>query len=266
MSLFTRELLEAVVLFEAKKRRGYESVATGFLVGFKSSRKGKYHTFLVTNRHVFSGRDHVYISLDTESKKSRIKVPLIVNRENVWFSHRYSDVDLALLPISMSFLKSLGARHKWIPEEKFLYFRDYEKLGFSLGDQVFFAGFPLGLSGKLKNSPILRGGVLARLDKELKAEFKGVLVDGQNFPGNSGGPVFTKPEIAKLGDTKSINQNYLLGAMMSYLPYTSHFMDLSSGQVGAISVENSGLALYVPMDYAKTIYNNWVKAGQPIKI
>lgn len=267
MASLDKQFLEAVVLFEEKRGRKYHSLATGFLVGFKSKTAGRYHTFVVTNKHVLNNRAEVHISLDLlVGRRQRVHVPLTSGESKAWFAHRYKAVDLGMLPISIAVVNSMGAAHKWIPEEQFLYFKDYEDIGFSPGDDVFFMGFPLGLAGKLKNTPLVRKGCLSRADKELLKESKSVLIDGQNFPGNSGGPVFTRPELAGLTGSKNIDRNYLLGAIHGYLPYTSRFIDPSSGSVAAMSVENSGLALYVPIDYAKQIYNAWVRAGKPTAI
>lgn len=268
MALFSKELLEAVVLFEVKSGRSYRTVATGVLIGFQATRdkEGQHHTFIITNKHVFQDKGTIYVSVDIEGgKRKRINLPLLKNNdEPTWFSHRFKQVDMALLPVSMNFLRhGLGAAHKWIPESRFLYEKDYPEKGFSVGDGVFFVGFPLGLSGKLRNSPILRAGYLARADKELLKIAKSLIIDGQNFPGNSGGPVFTKPDIAHLGDTKSIDSNFLVGIVKSYLPHTNYFVDPDNPMVSVSSTENSGLALYVPMDYARQIYNAWVRAGKP---
>lgn len=264
MAYFGKQLLESVVLFELKKGRTYKSIATGFLIGFKQQSPGHYHTFIITNKHVLKDLENVFISFDAvKGRRKRIKVSLISRTKRKWFTHRYKDVDIALLPISMKVLEALGCSNKWIGEDSFLYAKQYSQLGFTLGDGVFFAGFPLGLAGKLKNSPIVRSGTLARCDKDLLRETKCYLIDGQNFPGNSGGPVFTKPEIGSL-EGAPIQKNYLIGVIQGYLSHTSHYIDPANGSIGAVSVENSGLALYVPMDYAKQIYNSWVRAGKPI--
>jgi S1-C subfamily serine protease len=267
MAVFDKKLLDAIVLFEQKNGRSYSAIATGFIVGFNDpSSKPNHYTFIVTNKHVVNGKSSIFISLDaSEGKRKRIHLSLVnQNNEPKWFAHRFHDVDLVLLPVSMEVIESLGSSHKFIPEELFLYMKDYDDKGFTVGDDVFFLGFPLGLAGELHNSPILRKGTLSRVDRELLKQTKSLLIDGQNFPGNSGGPVFVKPEIAMLENTKNLARNFLVGAVKGYLSHTSRFIDPGNGMLGAISVENSGLALYVPMDYAKEIFNAWLRSGKPI--
>lgn len=269
MSLFNQSLLEAVVLFESKKGRKFTGNATGFLIGFKHGNKGNYHTFILTNKHVFNNKHELYVSFDSNGvKRKRARLELIkINGQKTWFEHRFKEVDLALLPISMQVIQQIfGSSNKWIPEDSFLYMKDFENKGIYPGDELYFVGFPLGLSGKLKNSPIIRSGIVSRIDKEIIRDTKSLLLDGQNFPGNSGGPVFTKPELMSLNGTLSIKANLLIGVIKGYLPHTNHFIDPSSGRISALSVENSGLCLFVPMDYAKQIYNAWIKTGKPIYI
>jgi hypothetical protein len=57
----------------------------------------------------------------------------------------------------------------------------------SLGDQVYFLGFPGGLGSLDPISPVLRGGNIAWIDPQA-AEF---WIDAVSLGGNSGSPVFT---------------------------------------------------------------------------
>ena len=61
------------------------------------------------------------------------------------------------------------------------------------GDGVFVIGFPLGLVGDARNYPIVRYGVIARIQDWIRRHQDTFLVDAPAFPGNSGGPVVLKP-------------------------------------------------------------------------
>ena len=53
----------------------------------------------------------------------------------------------------------------------------------------------MGLVGKERSFVIVRSGCIARIRDALLATSKELLIDAPIFPGNSGGPVVTKPEV-----------------------------------------------------------------------
>ena len=62
------------------------------------------------------------------------------------------------------------------------------------GDGAFIIAFPLGLVGKQQNYPIVRFGVVSRIQDWLRGDKTTFLIDVPAFPGNSGSPVIVKPE------------------------------------------------------------------------
>ncbi len=78
-----------------------------------------------------------------------------------------------------------------------------KELGVSEGDGVFVLGFPLQLVGGERNFVIVRQGIIARIGDMLEGYSKTFLVDTFIFPGNSGGPVFLRPEVVAITGTKS---------------------------------------------------------------
>ena len=79
---------------------------------------------------------------------------------------------------------------------------------------------PLGLAGKERNYVIVRQGIIARVQHWLKGHARTFMIDASIFPGNSGGPVFLKPEIVSIEGTKSNNRCVLIGMVSSYLQET----------------------------------------------
>ena len=63
---------------------------------------------------------------------------------------------------------------------------------------------------------VCRAGVIARIRDLLEDKTTDFLVDAAVFPGNSGGPVILKPELASLSGTKAIGQAVLIGRGRSY--------------------------------------------------
>ena len=85
------------------------------------------------------------------------------------------------------------------------------------------------------------------------AESHNVLVDIQNFPGNSGSPIVTRPEIVTISGTPSFNKSILLGIVHSYIPYQESLINSQTKKVVEIRSENSGIALVHPVEYIKEI-------------
>ena len=118
----------------------------------------------------------------------------------------------------------------------------------SEGDGIFVLGFPLGESGEERNYAIVRQGIVARIQDWLKGTTRMFLVDASIFPGNSGGPVLLKPEIASVGGTTSNKRCALIGMVSSYLPYREVAVSQQTGLPRMIFEENSGLGTVVPHD------------------
>ncbi len=149
---------------------------------------------------------------------------------------------------------------KYLCYELFAYPENIPEIGLELGDSVFLAGFPLGISGTIRNFAIVRSGCIARLDQEIIESASFFLLDATVFPGNSGGPVFSRPEPVSLADTKAVNSVFLLGIISGYKIYQEALYSHQSNPptIAGVTVENSGLATVVPMNFAKDIYENFL--------
>ena len=268
MALFDKQNLKAVVSIGIEKNGKYSSLATGFLIGFMSE-KGKdpseneYKIFLVTNRHVFKDRDRVWLRFDKgkESGAKTFSVDLEVGGEKRWLWHKNDKVDLAMLTISPRFLDKHGIDWNFIPEEFFANHKNFKEIGIAPGDEIFIVGFPLQLIGEAQNYALVRSGILSRIDDEIVDKIKAFLVDASIFPGNSGGPVFLKPAWGSLKNAITVNRAYLLGTVSGYLNYKQEFYNprTTPPSIGAISIENSGIGLVVPIDFAEEIYSIFIK-------
>jgi S1-C subfamily serine protease len=95
----------------------------------------------------------------------------------------------------------------------------------------------------------VRSGCIARIRDALAASSKELLIDAPIFPGNSGGPVVTKPEEVAIQGTKAVGSAYLIGMVTSYVPYRDVAVSAQTGAVRIVFEENSGLASVLPMDY-----------------
>jgi len=107
----------------------------------------------------------------------------------------------------------------------------------------------MNLAGAQKNYVIVRQGVIARVSEMLDGASTTFMVDSHVFPGNSGGPVILKGELASVVGTKIQNRAFLIGLVISYVPYNDTAVSTQTGQARVIFQENSGLAEVLPTDY-----------------
>jgi V8-like Glu-specific endopeptidase len=263
MALFAKDLLKSIVLIEREEGENIVPHATGFLIGFKKE-ENKYFIFLLTNKHVFNNYDKLWLRFDKkdEEKTERFNINLKdKDGKNRWLAHNNPKVDIAMLTISPNFLNEKRIDYKFVPDDVFVYPEKFEDIGVELGDEIFIVGFPQGIIGQNKNYAIVRTGSIAKIDKEKINQDALFIIDGNIFPGNSGGPIFTKPEIASLEGTKKIDKNLLLGIVSSHLLHQQIFYNIQSSPPipGAISIENSGLGNIVPMNFVKEVYEEYLK-------
>ena len=109
------------------------------------------------------------------------------------------------------------------------------------GDEVFIVGFPTGYYEDLKNWPVVRHGVVAQIQPYLRGKAQTFLIDGSVFPGNSGGPVVTKPQSISITGTGRLQGNALIGMV------SGHRLNLSN-QGNATFRENADLGFVIPLD------------------
>lgn len=278
MALFCREFLKSIALIQKKEGlNNFQPVATGFIVGFllkddPDPRKKIYSIFLLTNRHVFNGAEELWFRFDKkeEAQTASFPIQLMDNGQILWLAHKDPSVDLAMVAIAPKFLDDNKINWGFIREDDIAYPENFKEIGIDLGDSVFLGGFPMGLSGISQNNAIVRAGIIARIDEEQISSEKSFLIDATVLPGNSGGPVFLKPESNFLNGTKAVNNSYLIGVVSGYRTYKEPLYSHQTNPptVAAISVENSGLASIVPINFAKDIYKDFIatKKGLEKKI
>ena len=205
------ETIQATVLIEKMKDNKFYSHGTGFLLYNYENPK---NYIIVTCAHLIKNRKEIFVRMNIDSTINEIlkekKVNSIFSDKNDWIVIQNNiifriylksnpktfvindslDIGAFLLNIPIltiqndttqkviKFAKKLG-----IPKSG-IKFRD--KL--SLGDEVYFIGFPFGIGASNIISPLVRSGSIAWLSDN-SSEF---LLDSFSFGGNSGSPVFCK--------------------------------------------------------------------------
>jgi trypsin-like peptidase len=225
-------------------RGPFTQVASGFLYGhFRnkvSDTQNNYGVYLVTNQHVLADVERMEKQHIEEIAKTVAvhEVPRLFLRFNPkatgpaqdfsapihnpepkmdWVQDK--DADLAIIPITPGVLDKAGIQYSVFQSDSQV--ADKSKaaeLGLTEGDGIYVLGFPMGLVGGERNFVIARQGIIARIRDCLAGTTNHFLIDALIFPGNSGGPVVTKPELTKIEGTKSQDRAYLIGVVRAYVP------------------------------------------------
>jgi len=234
--------------------------ASGFLYGDFLRQDGDtqwHQVYLITNRHVFLERQKAYLRCNPQADEPAREYELsLVDRDGkpLWLTHADPDVDIAVIPVNMPKLREEGMQVSYFHSDQHV--ANVEKLnelGITEGDFTYVLGFPMGLVGGNRNFVIARSGSIARIRDTLAKTNKEFLIDTFIFPGNSGGPVVSKPEAMAITGTKSQNAAFLIGVVKGYVPYRDIAISPQTGQPRVVFEENSGLATAHPVDYIQDI-------------
>jgi hypothetical protein len=209
--------------------------------------------FATSARHVVEAhmKQHPQEPLSVRLNPSESGIP---GREfpidnNSWFFPR-NTADLTIAPINFGYLNNIGIKPIFFANDLLVAGRDKMKqIGVSAGDGIFVLGFPMNLAGVQRNYVIVRQGCIARLSEMLDKVSIPFMVDTFVFPGNSGGPVVLKPEIASIQGTQSNGRPYLIGMVLSYRPYVDAAISAQTNHPRVVFEENSGLAEVLPTDF-----------------
>lgn len=247
---------------------GNRWVASGFFYGksIKTENQQLWRTYLVTNRHVLEKLTHVLIRLNPKAGNpaKEFNVPLTdLAGQRVIFNHPDSKVDVAVVPINLNAPELQNLEINYFVEDTHTLTRNQAKQqGLAEGDLVYVLGFPLELVGGARNYVVVRQGNIARIRDALDGVSDDFLIDAAVYPGNSGGPVVTKPEIVAITGTNAISTSYLIGIVRAYIPYTDVAVSPQTGRTRITFEENSGLASVVLVDKvneAVQVHLEWLK-------
>ena len=266
MALLPPSYLDAVVALGIPDSNGsIQYTATEFLYGHPVGESGREYTiFLITNRHVVKDVDMIKARFNRPmgADPKIYDIPLRGNDGSIqWTEHPSSDV--AVVQLSPKKLEEDGIKFAWIHGDRQLALEQARELQISEGDGVFVLGFPLGLAGEKRNYTIVRQGVIARIRDWLGGNSRTILIDANIFPGNSGGPVLTKPEIASITGTKPNKSSLLIGMISSYLYYEDVAISSQTHKARITFQENAGLATVVPVDAIQETVDLAVRKLQP---
>ena len=185
-----------------------------------------------------------------------IDVSLFENGKKRYVVHPIDAIDIAVLPLNGKFFTDNQLAFDAFNIDDLNHVMSSEELrneGVDEGSLVHMLGYPMGLVNANSTLPICRLGCVARMSKAQIDESYNVLVDIQNFPGNSGSPIVTRPEIVSIQGTKALNKSVLLGIIHSYIPYQESLMNTQTKKIVEIRSENSGIAKVHPVEYIREV-------------
>jgi len=258
----------------SEKKEG-EWVASGFLYGdLKEKKEGGqniYSVYLVTNRHVFENLQLTVLRFNPSGGEPAKVYPLPLLNESskklLWTSHPNSNIDIAVILINAQLLRKENIKFSYFMSDQHVApLSKISELGIIEGDCVFILGFPMGLIGPERNYVIVRGGNIARIQDAIDRKSNEFLIDAFTFPGNSGGPVVTKPELVSIIGTKAVGSSYLIGIVAGYLSYQDFAISEQTKRRRVMFEENSGLTSVIPIDFVKEaieVYKNTTAKEMP---
>jgi hypothetical protein len=223
-----RVLLEAFYPHEAPKMQSFFHVVTAKHVIFDSKNNK------ISDQDLF-----VFYNLKDGSMKP-VSISSVKKEANVdWIFHQNAQVDIALIPFPLNTEKDdikIILDSAFLSSDKFLETYD-----------VFFLSFQPGTENVERISLIIRKGMISKLNTD--GTF---FIDGFAFPGNSGSPVFIKPDAVRFGDkgftigSDPIGGKFI-GIIGAYIPYREMAFSIQTKQPRIMFEENTGLSQVWPV-------------------
>jgi hypothetical protein len=223
-------------------------VATAFLI-----RKDDMD-YLVTAKHVLSEFKESF------GEKAELDVFLNFKKGNVFVQSismikKNFAVDWVIDPSSdiaaIPFLASPDFDIKTIPETLFASAPQVQEL-----QGLFFISYQPGIGALGRIRPITRAGMVSVFNDD-----GSFYMDAFTFPGNSGSPVFIRPQPLWMTSTGVVNVGdplrcKLAGVVSGYLPYQEVAVSLQTKHPRVVFEENTGLALVSPVSAITRLFSS----------
>lgn len=260
MAVIPKFFMDAVVAIGISKNDGTKQwIGTGFIVARKEENNPSLSTFyIVTNKHVVKNQNTIYIRFNSLADQSFVKdyeIALSDGTNKIYSMHPNEGTDIVVFQIIPQRLiddKSIWSAFDLHTHA--LSLAEMESSGVTEGCLVYALGYPMNLVDIIK-APICRLGCISRINDAFirKDEFPTFLVDAQTFPGNSGGPIVSRPEQMSIEGTISNNSANLIGILSAYIPYETPLINAQTNRIAMLLQENSGLTIVHPVDRIREV-------------
>lgn len=256
MAIIPQFFIEAVVSIGIPNGSSTSWIGTGFFAMRKVDADGNAVPLLITNKHVVEGKGLIVLRFTDRADGSlkEVPAPLIENGTPIFKVHPDPNVDIAILRLNGGFITENNLDFPAFDiDEHAMNSSDLRENGVDEGSLVYMLGYPMGLVNVNSKLPICRLGCVARMSEVQIRETKNILVDIQNFPGNSGSPIITRPEIISIEGTPAFGKAILLGIVHAYIPYREQLVNQQTKEIVEIRSENSGLAWVHPVEQIREL-------------
>ncbi len=234
-------------------------IGTGFIVGRRDPQNVDLLTYyLVTNKHVIAEPKRIYVRFNSlgSSLVKDYSIDLYDSNGSPAFSaHPNASTDIIAIQISpQTLINDKSIWGSFDLDSRALTLSQMKQTGVEEGSLVYALGFPMGKVEVIK-APICRLGCISRvMDAFIRQkECPTFLVDAQVYPGNSGGPIVSRPEQMSIEGTPANNKANLIGILSDYIPYQETLYSRQTGRARMIQEENSGLTVVHPVDRIKEV-------------
>lgn len=262
MSIIPKFYINSVASIGVRNSSGISWIGTGFFSYRRIDQEGNAIPFLVTNKHVINGKDSIVFRVQKTDDNSfeTVDAPLVGAGRRIYLTHPQEDIDIAVIPLNGDYYTKRGLPFQGFDIDKHaMISSELLEEGADEGSLVHMLGFPMGLVNETSTLPICRLGCIARISTAQILESHNILIDMQNFPGNSGSPIVTRPEITSIEGTKALDKSILLGIVHAYIPYQEKLINIQTKEVVEIRSENSGIALVHPVEFIREIVDMLVE-------
>jgi hypothetical protein len=230
---------------------------TGFFVLVKNEAGGSGgHGYLVTDNHVIKDQQgtpfsRIFVRLNKLSGDAEFDaIDLVSNGQSVVYTHPDPTVDIAVIP---AIPDPTVYDFKTVPDD-WLATKDLPGIG--EGADVFFVGLFTTYYGERQNVPLFRFGRIAMLPADRISwqdrqdappnAVELYLLETQTYGGNSGSPVFFKPDILQYGNIPPSPEK-LIGIIRGYFGEWSPITMLNTPTANVpVSKQNIGIAAVTP--------------------
>jgi len=269
MAIIPNFFMNSVVALGLQKEDGSKVwIGTGFLVKRKETFNPTESTvYIITNKHVVCNQTLLFVRFNNVDGRGVKDLPLTLKDEleKNYSEHPLPDSDVVAIEILPNVILKNHLNLSAIDiDDHALSLSQMEETGVSEGSLVYSLGFPMNLVGDITKAPICRLGCISRIaDAFLKKDDAQMfLVDAQVFPGNSGGPIISRPEFVSIEGTPSNRKANLIGVLSSFITYRNVMVSKQTGREMMVQEENSGLTVVHPVDRIREVVEIEYARGQ----
>lgn len=260
MAIIPAFFMDAVVALGIEAHDGKKHwIGTGFLLGRKEAEHPERSTvYIVTNKHVVRNQNMLYVRFNNSESVGVKDLPMTLAAKGELFytAHPLKNTDIVAIQILPQVIIDNKLRLSFMDiDDHAITLQQMKETGVDEGSLVYALGFPMNLVNDSVKAPICRLGCISRIADAFVSSHtaQAFLVDAQIFPGNSGGPIISRPELISIQGTPNNTNANLIGILSAYIPYRDTLVSQQTHQPIMVREENSGLTIVHPVDRIKEV-------------